>query len=47
MTENVCAWDLEGPLSWVDFAAALFPMMEKKIKKKNLDKFFQMVSNYD
>jgi len=47
MSKNVCAWDLEGPLSWVDFAAALFPMMEKKLKKKNLDLFFQMVSNYD
>ncbi len=47
MTGNVCAWDLEGPISWVDFAAALFPLMEKKIKKKNLDKFFEMISNYD
>lgn len=51
MVEKVCAWDLEGPLSWVDFAAALFPLMEKKLKGRKhfdkLDKFFEMVSNYD
>ncbi|MHA1797449.1 MAG: hypothetical protein ACTSVY_03285 [Candidatus Helarchaeota archaeon] len=47
MVDNVCVWDLEGPISWVDFAAALFPIMEKKVKKKNLDKFFEMISNYD
>ncbi|NHI91178.1 MAG: hypothetical protein EAX96_01660 [Candidatus Lokiarchaeota archaeon] len=48
MDKNICAWDLEGPISWVDFAAALFPLMEIKLKgKKHLDKFFEMISNYD
>ncbi|MHA1836293.1 MAG: HAD hydrolase family protein [Candidatus Odinarchaeia archaeon] len=44
---NLCVWDLEGPLSHVDFAAELFKLLEERINRPKLDEFFQMVSNYD
>ncbi|MFX0132215.1 MAG: HAD hydrolase family protein [Candidatus Hodarchaeota archaeon] len=44
---KVCAWDLEGPLSFVDFAAEICKLLEPKLKRKRLGDFFNMVSNYD
>ncbi|MHA1229962.1 MAG: HAD hydrolase family protein [Candidatus Helarchaeota archaeon] len=47
---QVCAWDLEGPLSMTDFAAELFKYLEKKQvfnKKFNLGELFYLISNYD
>ncbi|MHA1238375.1 MAG: HAD family hydrolase [Candidatus Odinarchaeia archaeon] len=44
---KVCVWDLEGPLSFVDFAAEIFKILESKLNRGNLDKFYQMISNYD
>ena len=44
---KVCAWDLEGPLSHVDFAAEICKLLEPKLKRAKLGDFFNMVSNYD
>ncbi|MFX1449905.1 MAG: HAD hydrolase family protein [Promethearchaeota archaeon] len=44
---KVCAWDLEGPLSHVDFAAEICKLLEPKLKRERLGDFFNMVSNYD
>lgn len=44
---KVCAWDLEGPLSYVDFAAEICKLLEHKLKKAKLTEFFNMISNYD
>ncbi len=44
---KVCAWDLEGPLSHVDFAAEICKLLEPKLKRERLGDFFNMLSNYD
>jgi energy-converting hydrogenase A subunit R len=44
---KVCAFDLEGPLSFTDFAAEICKLLGSKLKYERLDEFFQMVSNYD
>jgi energy-converting hydrogenase A subunit R len=44
---KVCVWDLEGPISHVDFAAEIFKMLETRINRSDLDNFFHMISNYD
>ncbi|MHA1146027.1 MAG: HAD hydrolase family protein, partial [Candidatus Helarchaeota archaeon] len=44
---KVCCWDLEGPISHVDFAAELFPILESRLKRPNLAEFFMMISIYD
>ncbi|MFX1293727.1 MAG: hypothetical protein ACFFD2_02540 [Promethearchaeota archaeon] len=44
---NVCAFDMEGPLSFTDFAAEICKLLEPRLKYEKLDIFFQMVSNYD
>jgi len=49
--KNVCCWDLEGPISTLDFAAELGRLLSKKTKlnlqKFNMGDFFEMISNYD
>ncbi|WEU40322.1 MAG: HAD hydrolase family protein [Candidatus Odinarchaeum yellowstonii] len=40
-------WDLEGPISYVDFAADLFKKLEGRLNRSKLDLFYQMISNYD
>jgi energy-converting hydrogenase A subunit R len=49
--KNVCCWDLEGPISTLDFAAELSRLLSKKTKldlqKFNMGEFFEMISNYD
>ena len=47
MDMNVCAFDMEGPLSFTDFAAEICKLLGPRLKYKKLDEFFQMVSNYD
>ncbi|MFX1298865.1 MAG: hypothetical protein ACFFD2_28900 [Promethearchaeota archaeon] len=44
---NVCAFDMEGPLSFTDFAAEICKLLGPRLKYEKLDAFFQMVSNYD
>jgi energy-converting hydrogenase A subunit R len=48
---NVCCWDLEGPISVIDFAAEIGKLLSKKpeLKLQNYDMgdFFFMISNYD
>ncbi|MHA1651777.1 MAG: HAD hydrolase family protein [Candidatus Helarchaeota archaeon] len=44
---NVCAFDMEGPLSFTDFAAEICKLLETRLKYERLDEFFQMISNYD
>lgn len=44
---KICAFDLEGPLSFTDFAAEICKLLGSKLKYERLDEFFQMVSNYD
>lgn len=44
---KLCVWDLEGPISYVDFAADLFRKLESKMNKPELSRFYQMISNYD
>ncbi len=44
---KLTVWDLEGPISYVDFAADLFKKLEEKLNRSNLDLFYQMISNYD
>jgi len=47
---QVCAWDLEGPLSMTDFAAEIFKYLKIKIKSKikgNLGDLFYLISKYD
>jgi len=47
----VCCWDLEGPISVIDFAAELGKKLrekqELKLQKYNMGDFFRMISNYD
>lgn len=47
MSRKVCAFDLEGPLSFTDFAAEICKLLGSKLRYEKLDAFFQMVSNYD
>jgi len=47
MSRKVCAFDLEGPLSFTDFAAEICKLLGSKLRYEKLDEFFQMVSNYD
>ena len=46
-----CCWDLEGPISIIDFAAKLGKELSKKselnLHKYNMGEFFTMISNYD
>ncbi|MFX1425837.1 MAG: HAD hydrolase family protein [Promethearchaeota archaeon] len=49
--KSVCCWDLEGPISIIDFAAEIGKLLGVK-SKLNLNKFdmsvfFTMISNYD
>ncbi len=44
---KLTVWDLEGPISYVDFAADLFKKLEERLNRSNLDLFYQMISNYD
>ncbi|TFG15367.1 MAG: hypothetical protein EU535_01715 [Promethearchaeota archaeon] len=49
--QNVCCWDLEGPITVVDFAAEIGRLLSKKPKLKlqnyDMGDFFFMISNYD
>jgi len=49
--KNICLFDLEGPISILDFAAELGRLLSKKTKfdlqKFNMGEFFEMISNYD
>ncbi|MFX1275706.1 MAG: HAD hydrolase family protein [Promethearchaeota archaeon] len=51
MIDQVCAFDLEGPLSVIDFAADIGRMLNQKpelgLKKYDMSEFFFMISNYD
>ncbi len=46
-----CCWDLEGPISIIDFAAELGSKLNEKsifdLHKYNMSQFFTMISNYD
>lgn len=46
-----CCWDLEGPISIIDFAAELGRKLNEKSKfnfqRYNMSQFFTMISNYD
>lgn len=48
---NVCCWDLEGPISVIDFAADIGRMLSKKselnLQDYDMGEFFFMISNYD
>ncbi|MBY8985487.1 MAG: HAD hydrolase family protein [Candidatus Lokiarchaeota archaeon] len=47
----VCCWDLEGPISIIDFAAEIGKLLSKssKLNLQNYEmgEFFKMISNYD
>ncbi len=49
--KNVCCWDLEGPISVLDFAAELSKLLSNKTKlslhKFNMGEFYKMLSKYD
>ena len=49
--KNVCCWDLEGPISFLDFAAELGIMLQKKpnlnLHEYKMGDFFKMISQYD
>ncbi|TFF93438.1 MAG: hypothetical protein EU544_05880 [Promethearchaeota archaeon] len=49
--KDVCCWDLEGPISVVDFAAELGRMLRDKselgLGEYDMGEFFMMISNYD
>ena len=51
MEQKVCAFDLEGPLSIIDFAADIGKLLNQKpelgLGKYNMGDFFFMISNYD
>jgi len=46
-----CCWDLEGPISVIDFAAELGKKLNNKLElnlhEYNMGEFFTMISNYD
>ena len=47
----MCCWDLEGPISVIDFAADIGRMLSKKseldLQDYDMGEFFFMISNYD
>lgn len=49
--KNVCCWDLEGPISVLDFAAELGKLLSKNsnlgLQKYNTREFYKMLSEYD
>lgn len=49
--KGVCCWDLEGPISIIDFAAEIGKLLGEKselnLRKYNMSDFFTMISNYD
>jgi len=49
--KNVCCWDLEGPISVLDFAAELSRLLNKKpileLQDFDFGTFFEMLSEYD
>lgn len=49
--KEVCCWDLEGPISIIDFAAEIGKLLGDKskfnLKKFDMGAFFTMISNYD
>ncbi|MFX1398898.1 MAG: HAD hydrolase family protein [Promethearchaeota archaeon] len=49
--KKVCCWDLEGPISTIDFAADIGKLLSKKpelsLQKYDMGEFFLMISNYD
>ncbi|MFW9941536.1 MAG: HAD hydrolase family protein [Candidatus Thorarchaeota archaeon] len=49
--KQVCCWDLEGPISIIDFAAEIGKLLGNKSKfnltKFDMGAFFTMISNYD
>jgi energy-converting hydrogenase A subunit R len=49
--KKVCCWDLEGPISVLDFAAELGKMLgdkqELNLQNYDMGEFFFMISNYD
>jgi predicted HAD superfamily phosphohydrolase len=49
--DNVCCWDLEGPISVLDFAAEMAHLLSQKkdfdLHKYDMREFFFMISNYD
>ncbi|MFX1409393.1 MAG: HAD hydrolase family protein [Promethearchaeota archaeon] len=48
---GVCCWDLEGPISVLDFAAEIGRLLNKKkdlnLHHYNMGEFFSMISHYD
>lgn len=49
--KKVCCWDLEGPISILDFAAEIGKKLSQKpqlnLQSYNMGDFFSMISNYD
>jgi energy-converting hydrogenase A subunit R len=49
--KRVCCWDLEGPISIIDFAADLGKLLSNKsilnLQNYDMGEFFRMLSNYD
>ncbi|MBY8978831.1 MAG: HAD hydrolase family protein [Candidatus Lokiarchaeota archaeon] len=49
--KNVCCWDLEGPITVLDFAAELSRLLNKKtileLQDFDFGAFFEMLSEYD
>jgi energy-converting hydrogenase A subunit R len=49
--KQVCCWDLEGPISVIDFAAEIGKLLGNKsqfnLKKFDMGAFFTMISKYD
>jgi len=49
--KSVCCWDLEGPISVIDFAADIGRLLSKKpelnLQEYDMGEFFFMISNYD
>ena len=49
--KNVCCWDLEGPISTLDFAAEIGRLLSKKselnLQNYDMGDFFSLISNYD
>lgn len=50
-TKKVCCWDLEGPISIIDFAAEIGKLLNQKtelnLQKYDMGEFFFMISKYD
>ncbi|MFX0075002.1 MAG: HAD hydrolase family protein [Candidatus Hermodarchaeota archaeon] len=49
--KNVCCWDLEGPITILDFAAELGKLLREKsnlgLQNYNMAEFYKMLSAYD